>query len=451
MKQLVAGAIYQGGHQVNTRTNPVSPEAASAAWRDTIEPELHARLLDARPKLKSYEAHMLKDKAREAVIAAMATSNDPGELLAVALAPLAGLKYVRGSRFTNPGPRRSRADVDWVSGTLAQYLMGDGDGGRPETDTEDVRVLVSMAGMFPQALEGDRGFWAGEVLNGLVARREISHDDASMIADHVMGRPYSDPAHAERHVDARRRAMLDGHGQLNVEPHRRNPPQAKVACDPCRVGAHDVCNSPITQGGLCGCWCHATTQRYAPGAVPVAPRTPRHFLQGKRNPLLAVVGNAPHLAPEQRAAVDGKKKPKSKQQRKANPLLAVVGNPKGKNPLLAKGKQAFKKFHGREPGKFWVFTPPHGWREITRAEAERWQGEVAAALGAVPETHYMVPEEWKSSKGPHYYVHEHPEGGEPLEVKLMSNGLTSKLPTYEGMEVSDWWRDEGDDERERGR
>lgn len=301
--------------------------------------------------------------------------------------------------------------------------------------------------------------------------------DPGMYSNHVLGEVRSQIANASQ--QQLQQYMDEAALALTMGP-LSNPPTAKISCDPCRVGAHGSCNSPAP-GGLCGCWCNKSTQRFE-GSVPAVARVPRHFLQGRRNPaLLAIVGNEPYshcpqcggegeqlgrlgsadwsrcrmcgwdyptaaqgvphvapLAPEQQAA-RGKRKPKSKQQKKANPLLAVVGNPAN---LYAKGQAGFAQFHGKQSGRFLVFNKKtKKWREISKAEARRWAGPVAIGLGAVPETHYMVPEEWDSSKGPHYYVHEHPEGKEPLEVKDVETGLTSKLPTSPDMKITDWWRE----------
>jgi len=91
-----------------------------------------------------------------------------------------------------------------------------------------------------------------------------------------------------------------------------------------------------------------------------------------------------------------------------------------------------KKFHNEEPTVAKVVRVPDGKPGVTR--------KVVVALGYVPETHYFVPEDWKSSKNGPHYVHPHPEGGEPLEVLDPETGLTSKIPGPK-TRVTDWWRD----------
>jgi hypothetical protein len=153
------------------------------------------------------------------------------------------------------------------------------------------------------------------------------------------------------------------------------------------------------------------------------------------------------------ARARGKKAGKKKAgKRKKNPLLATInpghGGKRGKpgknpvvgwvdakqaagHPLLAKAQKEHQAFHGRRAKKLLVVRVDDGKPGVTQ--------KLVVGLGMVPETVYSVPQEWGSSKGPHTYVHDHPAGKEPIEVKDPETGLTMKLPTYGGMRVTNWW------------
>lgn len=76
----------------------MTKDQAAAAWRE-IEPELADRLGDVRPKLKNYEAFMIMQKARNAVISAFPETNDTDVLRAAALIAFVGLPYMKTSKY----------------------------------------------------------------------------------------------------------------------------------------------------------------------------------------------------------------------------------------------------------------------------------------------------------------------------------------------------------------
>lgn len=73
-------------------------DEAIAAWRE-IHTELSARCVAVRPKLKSYEARLLLEKARHAVVSEYLSGNDEKAARAAAIEPFQGLKYVKGSTY----------------------------------------------------------------------------------------------------------------------------------------------------------------------------------------------------------------------------------------------------------------------------------------------------------------------------------------------------------------
>lgn len=63
----------------------MTPDAAREAYR-SIHDEIAGYLVDVRPKLKSYDAHIVVERVREAVLAAYPTTDDAAVLREVALA-----------------------------------------------------------------------------------------------------------------------------------------------------------------------------------------------------------------------------------------------------------------------------------------------------------------------------------------------------------------------------
>lgn len=76
----------------------MTKDEAAKAWAE-MHPDLQARLLDVRPKLKSYEAFLIEQKAREAVLAIYETADDAEALRQVALEAFTGLPYKKTSPF----------------------------------------------------------------------------------------------------------------------------------------------------------------------------------------------------------------------------------------------------------------------------------------------------------------------------------------------------------------
>lgn len=90
--------------------------------------------------------------------------------------------------------------------------------------------------------------------------------------------------------------------------------------------------------------------------------------------------------------------------------------------------KAYRKFHGTDPTEVEVFYLPDG------KKGERME-PVHAALHHTIETNYVVP--WESNKKDTLWIHEHPEGGEPLEVYDPRTKTTRKI--LRGSIVKDWW------------
>lgn len=70
----------------------MNQQQAAAAWND-IADELSTKLARVRPKLKDYEAHMLVDRARHAVLSAYSTAESTEELRKVAIKALGALSH----------------------------------------------------------------------------------------------------------------------------------------------------------------------------------------------------------------------------------------------------------------------------------------------------------------------------------------------------------------------
>lgn len=100
-------------------------------------------------------------------------------------------------------------------------------------------------------------------------------------------------------------------------------------------------------------------------------------------------------------------------------------------PGFDAGAEAFRKFHGGlEPKDVRIVRVDDGKKKTTR--------KVVVGLGVVPETHYVTPYEGSNKQG-YYWVHEHPEGKEPLEVLDPETGVTMKIGG--SFKVTDWWHD----------
>lgn len=85
--------------QMQHKGNVMTTDEAKAAWREFYE-EMDERLGDARPKLKSYEATLIIEKARAAVIAAYPSAASAEALREVAFEPFKKLAYLKSSRFS---------------------------------------------------------------------------------------------------------------------------------------------------------------------------------------------------------------------------------------------------------------------------------------------------------------------------------------------------------------
>lgn len=488
--QIVAGAVYQGSRQVNPgrwsgqvvpRWRPPQGLFAKGSAQQIARAALHGHHGDAGSAIRALQFYLnragrnlsaARRRAVEGAKRALQRANPHVDAEACheqaeVAREWAELCASRGYLMNPHG--QGHADLAWISGVLVQFMLGAED---PEANADpDVPVLLSMAGFNQARIRDllmhhdveDRVFWVGEILNGLRARGYLSVADADLIGDHVMGRPYEDPGYAQRVVEQSAAGRLahrlnpalalvgNPHQRPSFERFDRGAVEADVVgpsgagtwdFGPIRVWAGRWRKSPgryvvhvegfdmesgeklaeqaVELDSGVAAW--RTDRRVQVAVLTVARETSARRRRG--NPALALVGNGPAPIAKQRRSL---------------PKGPKVPNAGGGNRLLKKGRKGFKLFHGREPGVYWVFTPPNKWRKATKAEVANWQGEVAIGLGAVPETHYMVPQAWKSSKGPHYYVHEHPEGKEPLEVKLASNGLTMKLPTSPDMKIEDWW------------
>lgn len=452
--QIVAGAVYQGSRQVNPgrwsgqvvpRWRPPQGLFAKGSAQQIARAALHGHHGDAGSAIRALQFYLnragrnlsaARRRAVEGAKRALQRANPHVDAEACheqaeVAREWAELCASRGYLMNPHG--QGHADLAWISGVLVQFMLGAED---PEANADpDVPVLLSMAGFNQAKIRDllmhhdveDRVFWVGEILNGLRARGYLSVADADLIGDHVMGRPYEDPGYAQRVVEQSAAGRL---------AHRLNPALALVGNPHQDAGRWGDLLGQVTaslvselQLGYQLTGSRDGAIKYAKARTTAGPAAWRLALQQlgwapRENPALALVGNGPAPIAKQRRSL---------------PKGPKVPNAGGGNRLLKTGRKGFKLFHGREPGVYWVFTPPNKWRKATKAEVANWQGEVAIGLGAVPETHYMVPQAWKSSKGPHYYVHEHPEGKEPLEVKLASNGLTMKLPTSPDMKIEDWW------------
>jgi hypothetical protein len=76
----------------------VTEDQAQQIWA-SMQDEIEDRLLDIRPKLKSFEAYLIKRKCREAIIALFKTTDDAGVIRRAVRAVFDDFKYRKRSRF----------------------------------------------------------------------------------------------------------------------------------------------------------------------------------------------------------------------------------------------------------------------------------------------------------------------------------------------------------------
>lgn len=129
-----------------------------------------------------------------------------------------------------------------------------------------------------------------------------------------------------------------------------------------------------------------------------------------------------------------------------NPALvpfAFVGNPPGvpeqidleealRSPGAAEALRAYRRFHGGADPEGAAIIETPGPDEV----------RVVVGLGYSPETSYFLDEAWgESNKAGPLWVHDHPEGKEPILALDPETKVFLKLPTHKRMRATDWLRE----------